>query len=443
MKFLLATLFIFIAFEGQAKTYSKMFNTVYRNNLQYSSFIFLKLAVLKNEKVNSTKALRILDKIHPSIYIHDENLDKLKYKKTILDYAVGVRSFFQSDYRTARNKFNSISKKHPMYLESQYLLGILSLTKRNMKKASIYFNRCVKGASLKKRISKKNDDYIQTFKNRCVQQLGRVLFTAKKFKSALKIYDSIDKKDFVWPRLILDKAWANYWLNDKQRSIGGLLTFNAPVLRRFLVPEANYLRALNYYDMCYFEKADKIIKDFNQNTWAYRNIVKNASTNKLYKMAILKKEPKSKSDKFLYYYLKGFRQDVKYFTYFEARKQLSSEIRKLSRISSLRQARVFLEQINYYNKVLTSDFKDFLNSLSKDYYSQIYQMQNAFGKLKLMVNLNKRKNLRKKNKVESFNEIDISGIKKTRDKLIWDFQGGYWADELGDYAVALKSRCRS
>lgn len=42
---------------------------------------------------------------------------------------------------------------------------------------------------------------------------------------------------------------------------------------------------------------------------------------------------------------------------------------------------------------------------------------------------------------DDFFEQSLSNIADIEEKFIWDFRGGFWADELGDYAVALKNRC--
>ena len=53
-------------------------------------------------------------------------------------------------------------------------------------------------------------------------------------------------------------------------------------------------------------------------------------------------------------------------------------------------------------------------------------------------NIAKRK---KNNSNQDIETISLSDIPNTDDKFIWSFKGGFWADELGDYAVALQDRC--
>jgi hypothetical protein len=213
-----------------------------------------------------------------------------------------------------------------------------------------------------------------------------------------------------------------------------------------MVPEANYLRGLIYYEMCYFEKAENIYKEFNQTTWKYRNVAKTASRNRLLRLIVSKNEPTKESDKFLYYYLKGYKKDIRFFTFQTAHKKISAEIKKLSRVKSLKQAKIFLDSLYFYKKAIKKDFQDFLKNISEDYYVQIKQMRKALVKLNLMVSLKKRERIAKGNTGEFKEEIyeqSLARISNVDEKFIWDFQGGFWADELGDYAVALRNRCGS
>jgi len=445
-KYLAIILLMITANVMAASSYSKMFDIVFRNDLHYASYIFIKKAVERGERINDKKSQIVIDTIHPSVFVHDYELDDFVNKDGPLDFPVALRRFFLNDFATAKRKLAGISKKNTMYVESSYILGLIHLTENNQPQAEKYFKRCVRYAATKKRAGIKTEQYISTFKNRCIQQVARISFAQKNHKKALKVLNYVSKIDYIWPRFLLDKAWSYYWSGDNERALGSVVTFQAPLLQRYMVPEANYLRALIYYEMCYFEKAETIYKEFNRNTWNYRKYAKTASRNKLLKFIKSTHEPETPGDKFLYYYLKGYKKDIRYFTYEMAREQLASEIKKLARIRSLSQARIFLNNLYYYHKAIKEDYQDFLKNLANDYYIQIRQMRNAFVKLNLMVSLKKRKKIANNDDSkfkDNIKTLDFDEIKDTEDKYIWNFLGGFWADELGDYAVAIKNKCGS
>lgn len=445
MRLSLLIILIISSFQTEAaSSYSKMFDIVFRNKLYYASYIFIKKGIERGEKISSKKSQYVIDTIHPSVFVHDYDLDRFINTKSDLDFPVALRRFFLNDFATAKRKLVRIKKNNTMYVESNYILGLIYLTENNQKRAERHFKRCVRYAATKKRSGIKTEQYISTFKNRCIQQVARISFAQKNHKKALKVLNYVRKIDYIWPRFLLDKAWSYYWTGDNERALGSVITFQAPLLQRYMVPEANYLRALIYYEMCYFEKAETIYKEFNRNTWNYRKYAKTASRNKLLSFIKSNTEPEAAGDKFLYYYLKGFKKDIRYFSYDMARKQLASEIKKLAKIRSLNQAKIFLNNLYYYYKAIKVDYQDFLKNLASDYYLQIRQTRNAFVKLNLMVSLKKRKKIAE-NDESKFKDVietvDLDEIQNTEDKYIWNFIGGFWADELGDYAVALKNRC--
>jgi len=409
MKRVFYTICIFMfTLPGYTKTYADMFNVVYRNKLYYSSYVFLKKSVEINLKIKRSKSNKVMDIIHPSVFIHDPELDNLPNGRTGLDYAIGIRRFFLNDFETAEKKLKMLRKKNPMRFEASYILGLIHLRRGEYRKASTEFKRCVRLSKVKKKVSGRGEQYINTFKNRCVQQVARVSFSQKKYKESLKFLNFVEKDDYIWPRFIIDKG-------------------------------------LIYYEMCYYEKAEKTYKEFNRNTWKYRNVAKTASRNRLLRLILSKRIPTKKVDKFLYYYLKGFKKDIRFFTYKRSSRMIQREIKKLSKVKSLKQARVFLDSLYYYQKAIRGDFQDFLKNISEDYYHQISEMRSAFVKLNLMVSLQKRQQLSKGNtdKLEdTITTQELGDIANVSDKFIWDFRGGFWADELGDYAVALRNRCK-
>ena len=87
--FLFITIFLnalILANTASAKSFSDMFNIVFRNKLYYSSYVFLKKSVEKDLRVNNKRVSKVLDIIHPSVFIHDPDLDSFVDRKTQLDY---------------------------------------------------------------------------------------------------------------------------------------------------------------------------------------------------------------------------------------------------------------------------------------------------------------------------------------------------------------------
>ncbi len=428
------------------KTYRGKFNKVYKHELYYSSYYFLKKSVMAGEKRIPTGMInRVLDAIHPAVFINDPDLDKLVSTPNQIDYAVGLREFYKGNHSVALSKLIGITPKSSMFVEASYILGLIYYGKREMKNSLRYFGRCVIKANNKKANKMKTEEYRRVFRNRCIQQVARIYFEQKNYKKSLRYQRMVEKTDYIWPRFIFDMAWNYYWQKDLPRVLGVLLTFKAPVLNRYMVPEANYLRALAYYDYCYYEKVEKIYNEFDEGPWRFRKFVKRyKDPKKLIRLMSSKRSPTDERLKFLHSYLRGFKKDIQYLTVIKTIVQIKSEVKKLKALGHNATARRLKKHLRSYLETVRIHFDRFLVSLVEDYNRQIYRTQSNFTKMRLTMGIKKRKLLFSKKELkfkDDLKNISLSEIKDTEEKFIWEFIGGFWADELGDYALAIKNQC--
>ncbi|MAX66675.1 MAG: hypothetical protein CME66_07040, partial [Halobacteriovoraceae bacterium] len=91
------------------------------------------------------------------------------------------------------------------------------------------------------------------------------------------------------------------------------------------------------------------------------------------------------------------------------------------------------EQINHYVKVSMYKFINEIHELSSEMFN-----------LKLEI-LSRKRDLAYKNK--TFNKDrsrgDFKNIKREPHQEFWTFKSAFWADELGDYSLALTSTCKT
>lgn len=74
------------------------------------------------------------------------------------------------------------------------------------------------------------------------------------------------------------------------------------------------------------------------------------------------------------------------------------------------------------------------------HYANLYKAFEGMSYIKLEVLA------QRKAKLYSFDEKkrdrgDLKYIQRNEKQYFWDFNGEFWADELGDYVFALKSEC--
>lgn len=418
---------------------------LYEGGKYYASYTVLKKSITKNTKTEARiLAYKLIDRIHPAVFKNDSDLNRLFNKLTPLNYAVAVRAFYLGDLRSTEKFLYHIKSDHPSFMEVSYLRGMVYYIKNDFKASTRSFKRCYLAAQDKRRNTLKTDDYIAAFQNRCIQQLSRIFFEKKDYQNSLKFLNKVTKTDFVWPRLLFDKAWNYYWTGKLPQTLGTLVSYKASYLKKFMIPEANYLRALTYYDLCYFEKAEKIYEEFLGGIYKERNLFRSMTTRDLKRIIFKSKKFKqTASDRFIISLLKGYRKDTKFFAFRSAMIRLKNETKLVGKYKSSELKKI-VPELKKYQAYVRLDFDNFLLKLTRDYYKQIEKTNKKFLRLKLALGIKKQKRIIKKSVAkfkDEFEDLDLSKIDNISQKFIWEFKGGFWADELGDYAVALRSQC--
>jgi hypothetical protein len=93
--------------------------------------------------------------------------------------------------------------------------------------------------------------------------------------------------------------------------------------------------------------------------------------------------------------------------------------------------------------MLSSYYRDLHLTLASEYLDEIESTNKNMVKIKLLLNSKIRKSqgagLSKKGFED--NRLSLYEINGSQDKAIYEFIGGFWADEIGDYAFAISSAC--
>jgi hypothetical protein len=445
-KILVLFSFMFLS-PNAANASLELASRLYDGGKYYAAYTMLKKSIKKNTKNEATiLAYKLIDRIHPAVFKNDSDLNRFSNKSTPLNYAVAIRAFYMGDLRSTEKFLYHIKSDHPSTMEVNYLRGMIYYIKNDYNSAIRSFKKCYLAANTKIRNTLKTDDYINAFSNRCIQQLSRIYFEKKKYISSLKYLEKVVKTDFVWPRLLFDKAWNYYWLDKYPQTLGTLVSYKASYLKKFMLPEANYLRALTYYDLCYYEKAEKIYEEFLGGIYKEKQLFRSMTTRELKKIIFKSKRYKQKkSDRFIISLLKGYRKDTKFFSFRSAMIRLKSETKLMKKYKS-KELKKLTNELKKYQAYVRLDFDNFLLKLTRDYYKQIERTNKKFLRLKLGLGIKKQRSIVKKSQAkfkDDFVDLDLSKIDNLDEKFIWEFKGGFWADELGDHAVALRSQCNA
>ena len=206
------------------------------------------------------------------------------------------------------------------------------------------------------------------------------------------------------------------------------------------------MKALSYLRLCLYDDAKNISDSFydkfmtpTRNLRRFLNANRKKTT--LYFNLVASYEKTGSARNFLM--KKLLKQISKDIVYVELKEKMIAAQKEYENISSRRSTR--------FKKAVVSNLKEVMRSQRNiigayirgkliSQYANLYKTFEGMSYIKLEVLA------QRKARLYEFNERgrsrgDIKYIERNEKQYFWDFNGEFWADELGDYVFALKSEC--
>ena len=385
--------------------------------------------------------------------LEDYDADLLaKYPTSSTKFILARRAFQKKDFKTALQLFYQVHSGHRYFPEAILLSAQIYGNTGEFAKEEQSYNACQKAAEREegKASGEKIKRYYRMIFEICLVNKARRLFKDGKFKESLDSYNQIPKTSYKWPYLLLEKAWAYYHLGDFNRALGLLVTYKSPLLDTYFFPEAEYLAALSYFRLCLYEDSLVIV---NQYYKSYRPRFNSLSS-------VLKKNVQSQTyfydlmfkpgqdlkgqEEFVAHMITRLKKQTRFSLDFNSVFKIQQEIKKiqtkekkavqgllLSHLESVRQN--MISKINYNAKVDIFGFLENVPFFSAELF-----------KVNLEI-ISRKKDLVYNNRQLTQDRMrgDYSNVNRDKFEQFWKFEGEFWADELGDYSLGLKSSCKT
>jgi tetratricopeptide (TPR) repeat protein len=241
-------------------------------------------------------------------------------------------------------------------------MEVYILLKAMMKKHLKNDDNCIEDAnSWANKSERKAKRYFMVIADTCQINKARIAFRNRDYEAAIKLYNKVPKASFKWPFTLLEKAWSYYYLGDYNRSLGILITYNSPLLESYFTPEAEILKALNYYELCLYDDALEVIHRYydvyKPRSESLKSVIATGNNKELYFFDLMFKpiaETEQKS-KFIRNVVTQVSKRVKYNLDINSLYTLNTEIIRSSKgVNMERLVSMQLdlkEQINHYVKV--------------------------------------------------------------------------------------------
>ncbi|MDO9183524.1 MAG: hypothetical protein Q7U04_14005 [Bacteriovorax sp.] len=375
-----------------------------------------------------------------------------KYSIPSISLILGTRLFNKEQYEKAYEILSRIPETHKFSIEANLMKGTIRNLQRKHIEALNLYSLCTQKAAAQENAAngEKLKRYYTYLRENCIIRTARVKIEDKKFDEALELYEQIDKRSYKWPYILMDKAWANYYLKDYNRAIGLTVTYKSPLLESYFFPEAEVLTALSYYNLCLWDDSLKVVDHFYEyyqpKADALKDILAKNKKSDTYFLDLYYADSKTRENlnPFIRNLITQTRKQVKFSLDLASLKAAKDELALIKKLKNKNDFTNGLEanldstiafisaKINYYIK---KEIFSFINEIHKHSYSMF--------NLKLEL-LSKKRDEIYNTKLDTKVDRDRGSENNVNRKVtqyFFDFNGSFWADELGDYSFGLKSQC--
>jgi hypothetical protein len=427
-------------------------------NLVNDGYYFSSVPWMKDYLVKSSGALdgemeKALDQLLTVTGVHPfENLPLNtlgRSKSANIRYIVAKKLFKKERYQEALAELGTLDSDHPNYPFSSHLKASILAIQGNAASADIEFKDCVRGSqreigrtksTLRQRQLQINHDY-------CVAGIARNTFAAKNYDKADLSYLDIPKSSYIWPEILFEEAWNSYYQKNYNRTLGKLVSYNAPVFEFIFNPEIEVLRAMSYMRMCLFDDAKKTVDGFYEKllnpSRKLRTFLlgKGKDYSYFYQLVSDHEQGKPMPIDILNTLVKAYRKDMAYHEMKGSLTEALVEYKKLSQMSRS----TFRSNLMTNIKQTVADYRRYVGLGLRAYlvksYADLYGSFQDMSYIKLEVLAQRKERLYRSDEAPGKKRGDVQYISRNEKQYFWDFNGEFWADELGDYVFALRSEC--
>lgn len=349
----------------------------------------------------------------------------------------------------AMKELSGIGSGHSAYPFVQNMRGAIQSQLGNEKAAEEDYRLCV--AASERRMGKVDlpaqKEQLEINRDYCLAGIARTQFGRKDYKQAEINYLDIAKESFVWPEILFEEAWTSYYTKNYNRTLGKLVSYKAPVFDFIFKPEVEVLKALTYMKMCLYDDAKRTVDSFydellNPSRELRTYLVGNGKNyRRYYDLMSSHEEGRQSSLAIVDSVLKSIRKDG---AYLELKSALTGAI---SEYNMLRKKPNSSLRANLMKNVQTvlDEYRTIIGAYVRaglvGKYAELYSAFQGMSYIKLEVLAQRKEQLYRTDSPSGGKRGDVKYIERNDKQYFWNFNGEFWADELGDYVFALRSEC--
>ncbi len=355
-------------------------------------------------------------------------------------YILAKKEFRKQKFNLALDYLARIQSGHKIYPFAKHMEATIAAFKGNSQLAASKYQTCI---STSESFSGLN---YQVNRDSCIAGKARVEFNNKNYDRSDLLYLDVPKGSRIWPEILFEEAWNSFYQGNYNRTLGKLVSYKAPVFEHFFNPEVEVLTALSYLKLCLYQDAKSVSDKFYDENWhsfrkLHSSLRRNSKKASYFYNQMIDFEKNGKAPNSLVRkILKSIRSD---FSYKEQKNQLQRLAREFEAVRDKDKSRLkalAMENLQDSLRVHKLILGAYLRGKFNSFYQQLYQAFEGISYIKLEVLAQRKAKLYDFSK-QKRSRGDVQYIERNEKQYFWDFNGEFWADELGDYVFALKPEC--
>ncbi len=352
-------------------------------------------------------------------------------------------------YDEALKELSTIKSDHSAYPFVSNMKAALYAHLDRTKESEAQFKDCVEASQ--SRLGKveipAHREQLETNRDYCIAGIARTQFARQDYLKAELNYLDIPKDSFVWPEILFEEAWTSYYVKNYNRTLGKLVSYKAPVFDFIFKPEVEVLKALTYLKMCLYDDAKKTVDDFytdllNPSRELRNYLVGNGKNyRRYYDLMAAHEDGKNSELPIVDSVLKSVRKDG---AYIELKSALTGAITEYNLLRKKPNTSLRSNLIKNIQTLL-DEYRTIIGAYVRaglvGKYAELYSAFQGMSYIKLEVLAQRKEQLYRTDGPSSGKRGDVKYIERNDKQYFWNFNGEFWADELGDYVFALRSEC--
>lgn len=373
-----------------------------------------------------------------------------KSRAPTMRFILAKKLFRQGKYQESLQEIASnIPRAHPIKPFALFLEGSIHSLLKNNTNAIVAYQECIDRSekSMSNVVDKRLLRQLEVNRDYCVIGIPRTYFASGQFKSAYSGYLDLPKMSYIWPEILFEEAWNSFYLKEYNRTLGKLVTYNAPIFENFFNPEISVLQALTYFELCLWADAKKTVDDFFsefEKATDYLEVFLNSRKNDFryfFNVADGKRNGSRRGGKLLNTILGSIVREMTFIELYDSFLVGREEMERINNVGNVAFTNFLMsnmvEAINTQRDLIGAYVQQRLWTALAELRKSIEGM----SYIKLEVLSQRKEELYAPLKATNRRRGDIRNLYRTDKQYFWTFNGEFWADELGDYVFSLKSEC--